>query len=896
MEFFNRIKNSILNLFQKKVLEEETKEEMRLHIEHLQERYQSQGMSKSEARKAALRDFGNAEKLKEDCRDSWGTRVISDLIRDVRYSFRSLRKNKGVSGVVILTLAVCIGVNATFLSALYSLVLKPLPVKEPENLVQLFNSGNRSGSRTTSDGYSHSSWNQYNEFKERSDLFDGCALRYAVTELMTVNGSIRRTRGQKVSGDFFNLMGARPLLGRFFSPDECNPTNPEKVIVLTQTAWENHYSANPKILGTQIRIDDFTDGGVHYTVIGVAERTIEVFDAKALYFTPFRFFNRDIGNPAKARYLFNMDLWIRLKPDVSRETALDQIRSMDRRWYEEIADEEGRRGYERYGLHEFDKPHSLERYLYLLEAGSLLLLLVGCFNVMNLNLNRVSQKGYELFIRSALGASKQTTRRLWFVESFSLIAIALGLGILLAMVSVEVLNHYLNTLSPSTIPINLDKRIVAGSLIFTLLLAAVMGLLPLQIFWRTGSIQRDDRVQRTVSSKLSQRLSSGMIIGQVAVAFTMLICAVMLFRSFQKVMAVDPGFSSKQVVQGRLDWSAIGPFYKKRSEASDLKQRIHSTMKDIPGVENVAFIMSGMFSGDLRRGPIAFFVRGEPPNESFLRHGNAVSPEFFTTMNIPIIEGRNFNAGDTGRAVIVDELFVSRFFPDRSPIGLEISNQILPDGEPWPRIVGVSRRANIRGLEERDDGAIIYINRPVNVGDWEYTILLRSSRSATGVIRDMQSALSEIDPRLALVYVGTLDEAIDEMLVGRRSITLLMGVFSLLTLLLSLLGIYAVIAYDVSLRRREIGIRSAIGASKSTIFKMVLNQGLSKTVVGLTVGILVSLYLSRFLEQQLFDISTIDPGIYFVALIVFISVALIASFLPAQRALRFDPIEALRAE
>ncbi len=894
MRWVREIGNWLKSLFRSNAISEEINEELEQHIEFLTAEFVAKGMSPEVARKAALKKFGNVESLKEDCRDIRGTRVVMDLIRDIRVTVYSLRKSSGFSLAVIIPLVLCIGANTTVLSALYGIVLKPLPIENPERVVQLFNFSKERNSSGVKNLHSSSSWNQYSDLKKRSDLFEGCALRWRVKKLVSRDASFSMINGQKVTAGFFDLMGAKPLLGRFFLPEEVDP-GPGHVVVLTQTAWENEYDSDPNVIGQELLFEE----SISYTIIGVAPRNMEAFEQQARFFIPWEVDNRD-RNFARGRYnAFSNDLWLRLKKDVSREAALEQIREMERDWYEEIANADARRSFKSYDRFEFDLPHPLAGSLYLLEGGSFLILLVGCFNVMTLVLSRVNQKRHELSIRTALGSAKSRLRRLMLVENILLIIVAVGVGMILAWGGTMVINEYLSVLSPATGPIELDLTVFVVTLVLMTGVVIVMSLLPLEILWRAGLLQRVDSSQRTSSAGgFSRKLSNGMIVGQVAIAFVMLIGAGLLFRSFQNVRSVDPGFEANQVVQGQLDYATVKPFYRWR-DLPDLRKRILAGMKEIPGVESVSFSMYRMFSADPRREGRNFRIRGEPLDPSHVRNTHTVTPELFTTMGIPILEGRSFNSGDDHNSIIVDELFARRYFKDRSPVGAEVHwNPTSPPplGQPWQRIVGVAARVNFLGQEQRDGVPFEYQCWPIDAGGWEYTILLRTSRDTEGVIRDMRATLREIDPRLPLSYASSLQESLDEMLLSRKGITLLLLSFAGLALLLSLLGVYAVLAYDVLQRRREIGIRMALGASKQQVYLLILRNGLMKTFIGLGLGIFGSTVLSRFLSSFLFDITSFDLLTYIATVSLFVIAALAACYLPARRAANLDPLKILTVE
>ncbi|MCG8528623.1 MAG: ABC transporter permease, partial [Opitutales bacterium] len=765
------------------------------------------------------------------------------------------------------------------------LILKPLPIENSGNLVQLFNHWEHRDNSPRS----NSSWNQYVDLKGRTELFEGCAIRNPIDRILSYNSVTKMVKGQAVTADFFELMRTKPFMGRFFTLEEINP-GPARVLVLTQSSWENDFDADPKILGKEVLIDYANS----YTIIGVAPRNLEVFDNQAKFFIPL--FGSSKGY-TESRYQYNsFDLWLRLAPGVTREAAIERVREIEQHWYDEIAIAKARQSYRNYDEFDFDLPHPMEQFLFLLEAGSILILLAGTFNVMNLVLSRISQKASELAVRNALGAGKMTLHRLMLVESALLICGGLFLGLILSFFGVDIINSYLTILSPGTIPIEIDLKILLIIIGVAIGLTLLLGILPIELLFRTGSIDQIDSSQQSASTgRTTRMLNNSMVVGQVAIAVSLLIGSILLIRSFQSVMAVDPGFEADSIVRARLDYSVIGPLSKNRADAGALKQRIYSAMKEIPGVESIGLSMYRMLSTDPRGGQ-PFHIKGESPEKPIFKLSYIVSHDYLTTLGVPIIDGRNFNENDNGQAVIVDELFVERFLKGRNPIGIELAGQMPPPGGKWDRIVGVSARANVRGLEDDNGIPIIYHHGALRRPWWEYTIIARSQRPAATILKEMNMKLREVDPRLNFTYSGTLADAIDEMLVNRKGITQLLTFFAALALFLSAFGVYAVLAYDVSQRNREIGIRRAIGASQTSVSKMIVSQGLWKTLLGLGLGFLFTLYGTRFLESQLFGITALDYQSYAIVFILFLLVALLASYLPASKAAKVDPIESLKSE
>lgn len=814
--------------------------------------------------------------------------ALHALQQDVPYVLRSLRRAPGFSLTVIATLALCIGANATVFSALNDLVLEPRPFEDADRLVQLFNLRQ---DRSPDNPFSESSWNQYVDLKSRTGWIEDAALRAPTTVLVGREGIVQRLTGQSATADLFDLVGARPVLGRFFGPAEVDP-GPGHVVVLSQTWWESEFDGDPTVLGDQLVFGD----GVAYAIIGVAPRIMEALDHQARFTVPLPVDARD-RDPGRGRYqAHSHDLWLRLRPGVDREVALERISAIERDWFERTADADGRRVFEDYdGRVEFDLPHPLKGSLYLLEGAALLIFLTGCSNVTILFLIRVLRRRRELSIRRALGAGKSDLRRLMLVEIVLLAGSAGTLGVAIAWKGASVINEYLGALNPYTPPIALDGAVLVSTVVLSLGIVGAAGLIPLGLLRRSGPAGGiDGSLPVATRSPSSARVGDAMVGGQVAIAFMLLIGAGLLLQSLRNVLAVDPGFAANRVVEGRLDFTTVRTFYPSREDAGRLKRRIVDAMSELPGVEGVALSMFPMLSHDLRAGGRNFMSGGTAAPEAHAPSINYVSPGFFATMGIPIRAGRACGPEDTAQSVVVDELLAERAFGDANPVGLEIPRQ--DDRQPVERVIGVSGRANLRGPEQRDLQPFYYRCEPVEAGWWEYSILLRTSRGVAGVIRDMERRLREVDPRLPLSYSSSLKKAMDDTVLVRKAITVLQAAFAASALLLSLVGVFAVLASSVVERRREIGVRLAVGARRGDVYRLVLAKGLSTTSIGLGFGILGAATLSGLLEGFLFDVHASDPGTYLKAIGLFIAAALLACLVPARQAAGIDPLESIRSQ
>jgi len=855
----------------------ELEEELRFHVEMETRHNVEKGMPAEEARAAAVRSFGGSLRHKESCRDAWGLRTITDTFRDIRYAARSLLKSKGFSFAVVATLALCIGANTTIFSVLYGLILKPLPFENPDRIVRIYNIY-KSEIRETGGG----GWSQYLDFNAQADLFEGFVLAKLGTKIR--DGAEVDFRG--VTSDFFEFLGVRPLLGRFFTPEEVHP-GPGNVIVLTQTSWENDYGADPNVIGKEIK---FLLGSP-YTIVGVAPRRMEALYANVKFFAPLVV--RGVFLRPQNRRMPGTDMWARLKPGVSRAQAYSQLVLVETRAWEEYKPAwiEYFKNIPRHFA--IDPPHPLKSSLTLLQGGTLFLLIVGCMNIVNLLLLRSARRCPEMAVRHSFGAGRLVLGRMMLAESLLLTTGGLLVGSLLARGGVEAINRYLVVLFPMGQPVGLSGAVMFWTLFSSLVLAVILGLLPVALLWKSGQIQKVGQSSRRFSAGRKTRFLTGsLVVSQIAIAFALLIGAGLLIRSFRNVLDVKPGFDAAHVASGHVNIQSV---YPDKQDWVGVRKRILDKMRTIPGVEHVSFDGNPVIVGLTNLIIDWFAIKGgasesEPDSFALIKF---VGGEYFATMGINILDGRAFHAGvDASTAeCIIDQSFANRYLKDRVAVGASVRRS----GPVWKNVVGVAARVNYQGLENRDGSPVVYMC--FDQIPWRhFTILVRSTRSSESVIREMQAKLHEVDPRLHLQNPTSLASPLGTLQMDRKGLTVMAGIFAGLALMLSAIGIYGVLSYDVQQRRREIGIRAAIGATSREILEMILAQGLWKAGLGLILGLMGALVLSRYLSSRLFDVSALDPATYVAVSLGLLLVALTACFIPARRATRIDPVIALRAE
>jgi predicted permease len=502
-------------------------------------------------------------------------------------------------------------------------------------------------------------------------------------------------------------------------------------------------------------------------------------------------------------------------------------------------------------------------------------------------------------IRHALGAGKAALVRQMLAESLLLTAGAAAIGTVLAWGLLQVLNRYVPIVVHEAPPLRLDWAVLGTTLLGAIGIALVFGLVPFALLWREGL---NLGAVRTASASGKARLvSNTLIVAQVAIALLLLAGAGLLIRSFANVMGVEPGFDAAQVVQGRVALPMAK--YSVPKDNIGLQQRLLASMREIPGVESVAMVGDFGIAQSYNTMAVTFRDTAAKSGECRpLSYYHWVSPAYFDTMGIRLLEGRVFNDDDKARgievsAVIVDQAFAERYFPGRSAVGQEISfySSGSPESPVWIRIVGVVARAQLTGLEGRDGYPFVYM--PLNLRlSGGFTFLFRSHRPAAEVITAAREHLRAVDPTLPLYATGSLQQSIEDMLLTRRAVMVLLSGFAGLALLLAGVGLYGVLAYDVSQRTREIGIRGALGASREQIVGLILRQGLVKALLGLGLGLGGAFYLTRLLRKMLFDVQPTDPLAFTAVALLLLLVGLLASWLPARRAAKVDPVIALRAE
>ena len=881
-------------LFSKGKFNADMEEEMRLHLELRIEKNIAAGMDPEEARHAALRGFGGAEQIKELCRDGTGWRFAENIFRDIRFGARALKKSPGFSLTAVLTLALCVGANTAIFSVIYALLLKPLPFPAPGRIVEIYNIFPKAGLPKEP-----CSIIQYQEYKSQTVSYETVGLWSSNIVMLGAEGSADRVTEAFCTPEMFDILGAKPVIGSFFTLEN-DRVGEDKVIVLTQSFWESHFAEDPAVCSKTMRID-----GETYRIIGVAPRAIEAFDIHANFIKPLSWSMRSVSQ--YSRFALNTQLYARLKADHSPGSALSEATAVERRYYE-VAPANMKAFLDNSGHAMAVVPIQDERTrpvtssLVLLQGAAVFVLLVGCVNIANLLLARTNSRQHEIAIRSALGASRRAIVLQFMTEYLLLIVLGIVVGVGIALACLPFANHFIVKVLPNTLPVKLDAGALSIATGLFLLVGLVVGFLPVLSILRTkltGGIPVN--VRGSSGGPGIKVFSSLLVTGQISAALVLLSGAGLLARSFEKAISVDPGFDAANVLTANI---AVPGAYRQEQRWPGFQERLLQAIREIPGVESAAVATSVPFRGVDNSNPFVIKDSKLPPGSPQpVAQFIGVSADYFRTLHIQLLEGRFFDESDAAagrRAHVVDERFARKYFPWRSAAGGRFAYDRAPDQPPEkesdvPIIVGVVRWVPHNGVEDRSDNPFIYYPIASKVQEG-LSLLVRSDRKPSDILPVLREKIRGVDASIPLFDVSTLQDAVDGSFENRKAILIVLGGFAAVALLLSAIGIYGVLAYDVSLRTREIGIRGAIGASRPQIMRLIMRQAAGKIVAGSLLGLVSAVMLSRYIADLLYELSPTDPLAYASVTILLVAVALFASYLPARRAAGIDPIRALRAE
>jgi putative ABC transport system permease protein len=884
---FKRLRSLFRVLTRRREFEDGMTEELRFHIEQYADDLVRSGVSPEKAARIARNELGSLTNIKGDCREAFGVHLFDELRRQLTYAVRLLRKTPGFTATALLTLAVCFGANLTIFAVIDSVLLRPLPFPEPSRLVTIFNTYPKAG--VDRDG---SSLTNYYERRGRIPALSSLSIYSYGTEIIGEPGSTERQPTMRVSPDFFSTLGLGPVTGRTFT-DEETTSETNHVAILSDTFWRQQFNADPNVLGSQIRVN-----GVPRTVIGVLPPAFRFLSSDARLFLPLASRPED-RLPSRRHSGGNVIQMIaRLAPDATLEQAQSQLDAqnatleLDDPQAKMIADA----GFRSLivPLHA-DHVAAIRPTLLLLEAGVLLLLLIGTVNLVNLLLIRANGRVKELAVRLALGAGRGYIVSETLVET-TLLTVAGGiLGLAVSSSGI----HLLRILGADRLPLGSRIAFDARLALAGLAAAVVLGIvLAAPIAWFNlrrhlgNALQSESR--GGTSSRAAQILRHGFIVSQIALAFMLLAGAGLLAVSLQRVMAVSPGFQSDHVLTGQilLPWANYPA-----AARLTFVQSLQDKTGRIPGVLSAGVVDNVPFSG--KTGKSAATVRGYivPPGESVRGHYSyGVSGDYFRAMGFSLRAGRFLTTDDSlpsERVCVVDEDFARHYWPNRSAIGQQLwdGSQERKDTEAFT-IVGVVGGVKQAGLTEDEAQGAVYYPYAWRIGDSFY-VAVRTSLPPESLALALQKTVRQIDPNIPISDLQSMDTRITESLAARRSPALLSVLFSGIALLLTAIGTYGVLSYAVAQRRREIGVRMALGAQPRQIRIQFLSLSLRLFTAGTILGLIGAWQAGRAMNTVLFHVQPLNLPILATAACLMAIVCFAACLLPSQRAAHVSPMEAL---
>jgi putative ABC transport system permease protein len=802
---------------------------------------------------------------------------MDTLLRDIRYGARSLLKRPGFTAIALIALALGIGANTAIFSLVNAVLLRPLPFAEPDRLVWVFGNIRNGGNRASVAPLDFLDYRTQNTtFEEFAALFS-----FPLALNLTGNGEPERLSATGVTGNYFQALGVKAALGRTFQLEN-ESTGHDQVAVLSYGLWQKRFGGDAAIVNKTFTLD-----GRKFEVMGVMPQDFS-FPQTAELWVPINFNYSPDMKQRKAHFMRPIG---RLKPGVTLAQAQADTDVIARRLEAQYPDTNTGWSLRLVSLREQLVGNTRPTLLLLFGAVGLVLL-IACANVANLLLVRAATREREIALRTAMGASRWRIVRQMITESVLLSLVGGSLGALLAIWGVEVLV----TLSAGSIPATARVGIDATVLAFTLLISVVTGVLfGLAPALRTMKLNLTESLKEGGRSGSEggrrNRTRSVLVVLESAIAVVLLIGAGLLIRSLIQLQNTNPGFDANNVLTMRVDLSRQK--YETPEKAANFFTQLESRVAGLPGVENVGFVSELPLSGQLNDMP--FTVEGRPPvaiNEAFGADWRRVNQQYFKALQIPLLRGRNFTDQEvrqSAKVLVISERLASSVFPNEDPIGKRLVMVI--GKEPW-EIIGIVGDIRHRGLGSDPDAAMYVPTYQIGGTN----LVIRTQGDPTNLAAAVRKEVQAIDPDQPVAAVRTMDQWVDRSVAEPRYRTALLGLFAVLALVLASTGIYGVMSYSVTQRTHEIGVRMALGARRFDVMRMIVRQGMVLVLLGVGLGLLGAIGLTRLMSTLLFGVTAKDPATFVAVAALLTLVAFVACYLPARRATKVDPLVALRYE
>lgn len=878
------IAGGLRSLFRRTQVDGELNEELGAFLEMAIEEKVRQGMSREDAHRAVRWERGSADSAKEDIRSARWESFWETLWLDMRFALRMLRKSPSFTAVATLTLALGVGANSAIFSVVNAVLLRPLPYAQPGQLVLLSEAKRDAGVSGAGMYYP-----AFTELRDDNHVFSGVAGFGAHSLVLTGNGEPAEISTVVVTADYLSLLAAKPKLGRLFTAEECE-RGAAAVVIISDGLWRNRFGSDPEIVGHSISLDARS-----YTVIGVMS---------AGFHTPFLKQVNQVWIPLAQDPLYSafvtkppqqhwMAALARVHPGISTHQVQAELDTFDARLAKDFPAEKGWT----IGTEPLQQSITgdVKLPLLLLLGAVGVVLLIACANVANLLLSRATSRSKEIAIRIALGAGRARIARQLLTECSILGLLGGIIGALVAYAGIAALVPMLPSDLPTFDPIRVDGWVLAFALVVSLAASLIFGLAP--VLSTSGADPRKDLNEgsRAGESAGPRRARAALAVAEIALAIVLLTGAGLLMRSFSQLTSVNPGFEPNHVVKAMISLPQFQ--YSTTQQWAAFGQELLTRLQAQPGMQDSAV------AGPL---PIIdccvtlnFQIDGTAPTQEGAESANytPVSPQYFSVMGIPLLRGRLFSESDSSSSMpvtLIDEAMVKRYFPQQDPIGRHLTFGFPANGVVSREIVGIVGDIHDVALG-KDPGPMFYVpysQAPLYGGE----VVVRSTLDASAVVSAIRSVTHGIDKNLPVTDIAQLPDILDESLAQPRFRTLLIGLFGAIALVLAAVGIFGVISYSVSRRTHELGIRMALGAQPGTVLGMVLRETLTLTLIGVAVGVPSAIATARLITHLLFRVKPYDPLTLATVPAALVAVGLLASYIPARRAMKVDPMIALRYE
>ena len=880
--------------------EAEIVEELSQHLDDRYEQSLQGGATREEAYQATLLELTGSDLLARELRRverpvgqepvvlgaQRRMNMIGDLWQDLRYGLRMLGKNPGFTVVAVIALALGIGANSAIFSVVNTVLLRPLPYRDPDRLVMVWEDSTKAGyPRDTPAAANYIDW------RDQNQVFEGMAAIAEQNFNLTGTGEPERIEGRLVSANLFALLGVEPQVGRAFLPEEDQPGR-NRVVIMSHGLWQRRFGADANITGKPLTLN-----GESYTVVGVMPSHFQFPSREDQLWVPIAFTPQQAANRGR-HYL---EVIARLKPGVTLEGAQAEMSAIAVRLQQQYPNENTDVGATVTPLHEQVVGDIKPALLVLLGAVGFVLL-IACANVANLLLARAAVRQKEISIRVALGASRLRLIRQFLTESLLLAVLGGGVGLLLSLWGVSLLKNFIPENISQVEAITIDSRVLLFTLFVSLLTGLIFGLAPAT---QASSLNLNETLKEggrdSAAGSRGNRIRSLLVIIEVAVSLILLIGAGLLINSFLRLRDVDPGFRADNLLTMQVVLPTFKyPDHERRTAFYDeLLRRIET----LPGVKsaavttNLPLYQQGNSIGISVEGiPDPAPGQGRRPTVAT----RVVSPRYFETMGIQLLQGRGFAAQDTAdapAAALINETMARRFWPEQDPTGKRLTSGSLTSTDPddWITIVGVVK--DVRQFElVADPRPQMYLSYAQAGFFAPSDLVVSTAVEPLSLAATVRRTVWEVDRDQPVSKIRTMEEIVSQSVARQRFSMLLLGIFAALALVLAAVGIYGVMSYSVAQRTREFGIRMALGAQRSDVLKLAVGQGLKLVLIGIGIGLAAAFVLTRVMSSLLFGVSATDPATFMIISLVLIGVAVAASFIPARRATKIDPMVALRYE